>query len=68
MRDRLARSIDVCDSMRDLATLSEKLSNILSAIAELPEGREASAADEIAARRATRRSGTKRPARSERSS
>jgi hypothetical protein len=68
LRNRLAADIDDCDSKRDLAALSKQMVDVLAAIAELPEGRETSAADEIAARRAARRPAPKRPARAQRPS
>lgn len=70
LRDHLARSIDGCDSLRDLAALSGRLQAVLGEIAELePKKAEGDGIDEITRRRAARRSSTaKSPARSKRSS
>lgn len=59
LRDTLARSIDSCDSMRDLAALSRQLTDVLAQIAALDAGSgEGDELDEIAARRASRGSGS----------
>lgn len=69
LRDTLARSIDGCDSLRDMAALSRQLTAVLTEIAELaPPEQKGDAVDEIAARRSARRAGaakgSTRPARS----
>jgi hypothetical protein len=63
LRNTLALSIDVCESMRDLASLSNQLTVVLAQISEIPNHAEVSNADEIAARRAKRRTSSPRPAR-----
>lgn len=55
LRDRLAEEIEQTNSGRDLAALSRQLTEVLSQIADLPNGTVLSAADEIAARREQRR-------------
>ena len=55
LRDRLASAIDLCDSMRDLASLSLRLTEVLAQIEDASVGTgEFSPLDEIAARRAAR--------------
>lgn len=56
LRDILAAEIDDCDSDRDLAALALRLTDVLERIEAMPQSREVSAADEIAQRRAQRRS------------
>lgn len=52
LRDRIAASIDACESDRDLAALSRQLTDVLAQIAELaPEVKEVSPLDELASRR-----------------
>lgn len=70
LRDLLAVNIQECDSMRDLASLSGRLQAVLEEIARLePKKAEGDGIDEIAKRRAARRSGTaKGSARAKRSS
>jgi hypothetical protein len=58
LRDKLAEEIETCQSGRDLAALSRQLTLVLSEIANLPDEGEKSSADEIAAKRAARRSAT----------
>lgn len=69
LRDLLARNIEACESMRDLAALSGRLQAVLAEIDELsPAEQEVDAVDEIAKRRSARRAGaTKGSARSKRS-
>lgn len=54
LRDRLAADLDVCESMRDVAALSQRLMDVLAQIAaveaEKPE-KQGTALDELAARR-----------------
>lgn len=68
LRDLLAASIEACESMRDLAALSARLQSVLGEIAELePQKAVGDGIDEIAQRRASRRSGpAKSPARAKR--
>lgn len=70
LRDLLARQIQSCDSLRDLAALSGRLQAVLAEIAELePRKAEGDGIDEIAKRRAARRTGAaKGSPRSKRSS
>lgn len=70
LRDTLANAIDTCESMRDLSSLSRQMADVLAQIAELaPEEKKGDAVDEIAQRRAARRSGaTKGQTRSKRPS
>ena len=57
LRDLLARNIETCDSLRDLAALSGRLQSVLAEIDELtPKEATGDGIDEIAKRRATRRS------------
>ena len=58
LRDFLARQLDQCESLRDVASLSARLSAVLADIEALPNKAEVSAADEIAQRRASRRTGS----------
>lgn len=56
LRDLLAANILDCESLRDLATLSGRLQSVLDQIAELePAAEVGDGIDEIAQRRATRR-------------
>lgn len=58
LRDLLAKQIQACDSMRDLAALSGRLQAVLAEIAILePKKAEGDGIDEIARRRAARRAG-----------
>lgn len=58
LRDLIARQIEACDSLRDLASLSGRLQAVLDQIAELePKKAEGDGIDEIARRRAARRTG-----------
>lgn len=58
LRDILARRIEACDSMRDLAALTGRMQAVLAEIDELsPKEAVGDSIDEIAARRAARRSG-----------
>lgn len=70
LRDLIARQLEACDSMRDLAALSGRLQSVLAEIATLqPAEAKGDTIDEIAARRVARRAGsTESPARSKRSS
>lgn len=70
LRDVLAGSIADCESGRDLAALSGRLQSVLEQIDELePKKAAGDGIDEIAQRRAARRSGTaKGSARTKRSS
>ena len=57
LRDLLARNIQECDSLRDLAALSGRMQAVLKEIDELsPKEAAGDSIDEIAARRAARRS------------
>lgn len=68
LRDTLARSVDECDSMRDLAALSGRLQSVLDEIAKIEGPRKVGDnIDEIAQRRSARRaSSAKRPVRAKR--
>lgn len=56
LRDLLAEQIMACESLRDLASLSGRLQAVLDQIAELePKKAEGDGIDEIARRRAARR-------------
>lgn len=56
LRDLLARQIEACESLRDLAALSGRLQAVLDQIAELePKKAEGDGIDEIAQRRSARR-------------
>jgi len=70
LRDLLAQQIQSCDSLRDLSSLSGRLQAVLAEIADLePKKAEGDGVDEIAARRAARRSSpTKGSTRAKRSS
>lgn len=70
LRDLLARQIEDCDSLRDLAALASRLQAVLAEIAQLePKKAEGDGIDEIAKRRAARRTGAAKSAgRAERSS
>lgn len=57
LRDFLAGQLDDCDSKRDAAALTARLTDVLERIQAIPNKAEVSAADEIAKRRASRRSG-----------
>ena len=58
MRDQIAADLQHCDSMRDKAALYLRLADVLKTIEELrPETVKGDSVDEIAARRAARRSG-----------
>ena len=57
LRDLLARNIEGCESLRDLAALSGRLQSVLSEIDELtPKEAAGDGIDEIARRRSARRS------------
>ena len=59
LRDTIARSIDGCDSLRDLAALSRQMTDVLAQIEALaPPQQKGDAVDEIAERRAARRAST----------
>jgi len=62
-RDALALAIEACESNRDLPSLVREYRATMEDLAELPEAREVSAADEIAKRRAARRSSSQGKAR-----
>lgn len=63
LRDLLAGRVDECDSLRDLASLSGRLQAVLAEIDELkPKEQVGDGIDEIASRRAARRSGPTTPA------
>lgn len=52
LRDRIAASIDACESDRDLAALSRQLTDVLSQIEAIaPTAKEVSPLDELASRR-----------------
>lgn len=57
LRDRLAAEIDLCDDQRLLPQLVLRLTDVLAQIDDMPSSGKVSAADEIAERRARRRSG-----------
>lgn len=57
LRDRLAADLDEATTARDVAPLVLRLTDVLEQIDSMPTSRQVSAADEIAARRAKRRSG-----------
>jgi len=55
LRSTLARSIDSCDSLRDLSSLSARFQAVLAEIDEIrPPEKKGDTIDEIAARRASR--------------
>lgn len=62
LRDRLAVDIDECESARDVAALSNRLMEVLAQIDELeaanPVKVKANPIDEVAKRRAARKSNT----------
>lgn len=59
LRDKLAQSIDECESLRDLASLSRQMADVMAQIEELkPAEKKGDSVDEIAQRRAARRSGS----------
>lgn len=59
MRDQIAADLEQCGQMRDKAALYLRLADVLKTIDDLrPPAVEGDSVDEIAARRATRRSGT----------
>ena len=59
LRDILARNIESCDSLRDLASLSGRFQAVLEEIAQLEGPKEqGDGIDEIAQRRSARRSST----------
>lgn len=58
LRDTLSASIAECESMRDLASLSREYRAVMAEIDQLrPAEKKGDAVDEIAQRRAARRSG-----------
>jgi hypothetical protein len=63
LRDYIATQLDSCDSKRDAAALTARLADVLERIEAIPTRAEVSAADEVAQRRAARRAGTDRSAR-----
>lgn len=67
-RDALEAAIAGCESLRDLPSLIREHRAVLAELDALPNQAEVSSADEIAARRASRRSGSSRPSRAKRSS
>lgn len=64
LRDLLARTIQTCDSARDIAALSRQLTDVLNQLESLPKPAEGTPLDELANRR--RGSGAPRPARTKR--
>ena len=59
LRDLLARSIEDCDSLRDLSSLSGRFQAVLEEISKLEGPKEVGdGVDEIAQRRAARRAGS----------
>lgn len=68
LRNRIARSIDECDSMRDLAALSRQLTDVLRQLEELQPAPAAvgSPVDEVSKRRAARGAAPARRARTAR--
>lgn len=70
LRDILARQIEACESLRDLAALSGRLQAVLAEIDVLsPKEAVGDSIDEISQRRAARRSGpAKGPGRAKRTS
>jgi hypothetical protein len=59
LRDLLARSIEACDSLRDMAALSGRFQAVLEDISKLEGPKEVGdGVDEIAQRRAARRAGS----------
>lgn len=57
LRDRLAEEIDATDSQHNLERMAARLQSVMAEIDELAVAIDASAADQIAARRAQRRAG-----------
>lgn len=58
LRHVLATAIDECESMRDLAALTNRFQSVLAEIDDLKPGEQkGDAVDEIAKRRAARRAG-----------
>jgi len=55
LRDRLASDLDVTHDAREVAALALRLTDVLAQIDQIPTSEQASAADEIAKRRAARR-------------
>jgi len=69
LRNLLAVQLEEAPEPKDFALLAGRFTDVLAQIDDIPTSREASAADEIAARRAARRRGnTKGSARATRSS
>jgi len=59
MRDQIAADLEVCEQMRDKAALYLRLADVVKTIEEYrPPAVEGDSVDEIAARRAARRTGT----------
>lgn len=58
LRDKLARAIDECESLRDLPPLASRLADVLVQVESLtPKVEVGDAVDEITARRAARGAG-----------
>lgn len=58
LRDAIVADLDVCESMRDRAALYTRLTTVMAELREAePAEQKGDAVDEIAARRAARRSG-----------
>lgn len=58
LRDKLADTIDKCDSLRDLAALTNRFQSVLAEIDELrPPEKKGDVVDQIAERRNARRGG-----------
>ncbi len=55
LRDRLAADLDATHDPREVAALALRLTDVLTQLDQMPTTQQASAADEIAERRATRR-------------
>lgn len=70
MRDAIVADLEVCESMRDKASLYNRLESVQKIIKDSrPKEAEGDGIDEIAARRAARRPGAaKAPARAQQSS
>lgn len=59
VRDQITRDLEACEAMRDKAALYLRLTDVLDKIQALqPPEKKGDAVDEIAARRAARRTGT----------
>lgn len=58
LRDRIATEIDKTASARDVAALSRQLTDVIELIDALPNTEAVSPSDEVASRRAARRSGS----------